>query len=222
MVVMSAKSRSAILHPPSSLKGCTAFFENEVRARGYRLIAGVDEVGRGALAGPLLAGAVILSLEDIPEGLDDSKKLSPLRREVLAREIRFRAISYAVAAIAPDEIDRMNVGQATRLAMRQAIEQLIPSPDFLLIDAMHLDGFPIPQQGIIHGDALSVSIAAASIIAKVARDQLMRQYDAVYPGYGFAKNVGYGTLEHRTAISMLGPTPIHRLSFRGVTPRLFE
>jgi ribonuclease HII len=201
---------------------CTAFFESEARARGYRLIAGVDEVGRGALAGPLMAAAVILSPDEIPEGIDDSKKVPPRRRQALAQEIECRAVAFAVAAIEAEEIDRMNVGQATRLAMRRAVEQLDPAPDFLLIDALRLRELSLPQLGIIHGDALSVSIAAASIIAKVARDRVMKEYDAIYPGYGFARNVGYGTVEHRTALAALGPSAIHRLSFRGVTPGLFE
>jgi ribonuclease HII len=213
--------QSSILNPQSSA-GCTASFESEARAQGYQRIAGIDEVGRGALAGPLVAGAVILSLDDIPQGIDDSKKLSAARREALAQEIQCRAVTCAVAAIEAHDVDRMNVARATRLAMKRAVEQLSPAPDFLLIDAMRLEGIPLAQRGIIHGDALSVSIAAASIIAKVARDRMMKEYDGVYPGYGFARNVGYGTREHLTAISTLGPSAIHRLSFRGVAPGLFE
>jgi ribonuclease HII len=215
------RSDSSSLRAQPSM-GCTAFFESEARARGYRLIAGVDEVGRGALAGPLMAAAVILSLDEIPPGLDDSKRVPPLRRQALAQEIKQRAVACAVAAIEAEEIDRMNVGHATRLAMRRAVEQLDPAPDFLLIDALHLHELSLPQLGIIHGDALSVSIAAASIIAKVTRDRLMKEYDAIYPGYGFARNAGYGTLEHRRALSKIGPSPIHRFSFRGVIPGLFE
>jgi ribonuclease HII len=191
-------------------------------ASGYRQVAGVDEVGRGALAGPLVAAAVILDLAQIPQGIDDSKKLTSARREYLAQEIRRTARVVSLALIESRQVDQLNVGRATRLAMRQAVEQLKIRPDYLLIDAMRLNDLPIPQQGIVHGDALSVSIAAASIIAKVARDELMRQYDQMYPGYGFARNVGYGTLEHRRAIVQLGPSAIHRLSFRGVAPDLFS
>lgn len=203
------------------LSYCTAALEHQLRAAGYRRIAGVDEVGRGALAGPLVAAAVILDLDRLPDGINDSKKLSAARRECVAQELRRTAITLSLAAIEPDLLDRLNVGRATRLAMRQAVERLEPPPDYLLIDALRLDDVPIPQQGIIHGDALSVSIAAASILAKVARDEVMRQYDQTYPGYGFARNVGYGTREHRRALSRLGPCAIHRLSFRGVAPDLF-
>lgn len=201
---------------------CTAEFESQLLASGYRQVAGVDEVGRGALAGPLVAAAVILDLAQIPQGIDDSKKLTSARREYLAQEIRRTARVVSLALIESRQVDQLNVGRATRLAMRQAVEQLKIRPDYLLIDAMRLNDLPIPQQGIVHGDALSVSIAAASIIAKVARDELMRQYDQMYPGYGFARNVGYGTLEHRRAIVQLGPSAIHRLSFRGVAPDLFS
>lgn len=200
---------------------CTAEVEHRLWASGYRRIAGVDEVGRGALAGPLVAAAVILDPNRIPHGIDDSKKLTASKRERLAAAIRDTALAIGVALVGPQEIDRLNVGQATRLAMRWAIEQLHPPPDYLLIDAMQLDRVAIPQQGIIHGDRLCVSIAAASIIAKVTRDDLMRAYDRTYPGYGFARNVGYGTEEHRRALSRLGPSAIHRLSFRGVGPDLF-
>lgn len=200
---------------------CTADREHRLWASGYRRIAGVDEVGRGALAGPLVAAAVILDPGCIPQGIDDSKKLAASKRERLAAAIRDTALAIGVASVEPREIDRLNVGRATRLAMRRAIEQLRPPPDYLLIDAMELDGLAIPQQGIIHGDCLCVSIAAASIIAKVTRDRLMRAYDQTYPGYGFARNVGYGTREHRRALARLGPSAIHRLSFRGVGPDLF-
>ncbi len=200
---------------------CTAQFECQLRSSGYRWIAGIDEVGRGALAGPLVAAAVILNLEKVPQGIDDSKKLTPVRREGLAQEIRRTALGVSVTVIESEQVDRLNVGHATRVAMQRAAEMLEPPADYLLIDALRLPGVAIPQRGIIHGDALSVSIAAASIIAKVARDELMRQYDEIYPGYGFVRNVGYGTLEHRQALARLGPTAIHRLSFRGVTPGLF-
>jgi ribonuclease HII len=225
--------QSAICNPQSAiamprrasetkLSCCTAELEHRLRAAGYRSIAGVDEVGRGALAGPLMAAAVILDLDRIPEGIDDSKKLLPARRQRLAEEIRRSALALSVAVIEPRQVDQLNVGQATRLAMRRAVQRLDVSPDYLLIDALQLHELAIPQQGIIHGDALSVSIAAASIIAKVTRDEIMHRYDQSYPGYGFARNVGYGTLEHRQALLQLGPSAIHRLSFRGVSPDLFS
>lgn len=201
---------------------CTAELEHQLRRAGYGSIAGLDEVGRGALAGPLMAAAVILDPDRIPEGIDDSKKLLPAQRQRLAEEIRRSARALSVAVVEPQQVDQLNVGRATRLAMRRAVQQLGVSPDYLLIDALHLPDLVIPQQGIIHGDALSVSIAAASIIAKVARDEIMQQYDQTYPGYGFARNVGYGTLEHRQALARLGPSAIHRLSFRGVAPGLFS
>ncbi|MBI3952127.1 MAG: ribonuclease HII [Acidobacteria bacterium] len=200
---------------------CTAELERRLRAAGYRSIAGVDEVGRGALAGPVVAAAVVLNLDQIPEGIDDSKKLTPARRGSLAQEIRRTAVALSLALVESHQVDRLNVGRATRLAMRQAVEGLELKPNYLLIDALRLHGVAIPQEGIIHGDALSVSIAAASIIAKVARDEMMRQYDEIYPGYGFARHVGYGTLEHRQALIRLGPCAIHRLSFHGVIPDLF-
>lgn len=201
---------------------CTAQFEQRLRAAGYRSIAGVDEVGRGALAGPLVAAAVILDLDRIPQGIDDSKKLSPAQRQHLAQQIRRSALALSMAVIEPHQIDQLNVGRATRLAMRLAVQQLTITPDYLLIDALRLPELAIPQQGVIHGDALSVSIAAASIIAKVTRDDIMREYDQIYPGYGFARHVGYGTREHRQALLRLGPSAIHRLSFRGVARDLFS
>jgi len=200
---------------------CDAKLERELLRRGYRLIAGVDEVGRGALAGPVLAAAVILDLQRIPEGINDSKKIAPARRIELAEAIHRSAVAVSVAAVEADEIDRINILRATKLAMRLAVDGLTPLPDFLLIDALKLSDLKIPQRAIIHGDAVSVSIAAASIIAKVRRDQIMIDYDRIHPGYGFARNMGYGTREHRVALQKLGPSPIHRLSFHGVQPELF-
>ncbi|MCS6816146.1 MAG: ribonuclease HII [Blastocatellia bacterium] len=195
---------------------CTATLERELNRLGYRLIAGVDEVGRGAWAGPVVAAAVILDLDRLPEGLDDSKRLSPSRREQLFQAISNTARAIALGIVDAREIDRTNILHATKRAMRQAIEGLHPRPDFLLIDAVKLDDVGIPGRALIRGDQISVSIAAASIIAKVTRDRLMRAYDRLYPGYGFAQHVGYGTPAHRDALARLGPCPLHRLSFRGV------
>ena len=197
---------------------CDATFETEARASGANLIAGIDEVGRGALAGPVVAAAVILNLDCVPAGLNDSKKLTAATRVRLDVEIRKAAIAYAIARIEADEIDRINILCATRQAMCNAIAALNPAPDYLLIDALQLKEIAINQKAIIKGDAKSVSIAAASIIAKVARDQWMKDYDEEFPGYGFLSNVGYGTATHLQALREIGPTKIHRLTFRKVLP----
>ncbi|MGB8509085.1 MAG: ribonuclease HII [Pyrinomonadaceae bacterium] len=197
---------------------CTAF-EDEARSCGHRLIAGVDEVGRGALAGPVVAAAVILNPDaPLPEGLDDSKKLTALQRERIADELRASAVCYAVGLITPAEIDRTNILIATRRAMVEAVGKLNPCADFLLIDALQLKDCAHPQQAIIGGDAISASIAAASVIAKTYRDKLMRDYEDIYPHYGFARHVGYGTRLHLEALRTHGACPIHRRSFRGVLP----
>ncbi len=197
---------------------CTATLERELQRLGYRFIAGVDEVGRGAWAGPVVAAAVILDLDRLPEGLDDSKRLSRRRREALYDAIRRTARAFALGIVDAAEIDRTDIRRATERAMRAAIAGLHPRPDYLLIDAVDLPDVNIPQWAIIRGDQLSVSIAAASILAKVTRDRLMREYDRLYPGYGFARHVGYGTRAHQQALVRLGPCPLHRLSFRGVAP----
>ena len=192
-------------------------FENQARAEGFRRVAGVDEVGRGCLAGAIVAAAVILDLsKPLPEGLNDSKKLSAKRREKLDLEIRRTALAFAIAQIEADEIDRINILQATKKAMRAAIEKLDPPADFLLIDALELKEVKLPQKGIIRGDAASASIAAASIIAKTYRDRLMTEIDRLYPVYGFSKHVGYGTKAHFEALRAHGACPLHRKSFRGV------
>lgn len=194
---------------------CQATLEGELRARGFHYVAGVDEVGRGCLFGPVVAGAVILSPERPIRGLNDSKLLEPERREVLAERIRERAVAWAVAAVDSATIDALNIYQASRLAMRKAIEQLRPAPDFLLIDAVPID-LPVPQHSLIKGDARCHAIAAGSIVAKVYRDALMRVWDEVFPGYGLAAHKGYSTPEHWKALCELGPTPLHRLSFEPV------
>ena len=192
-------------------------FEKQAIAEGYRYIAGVDEVGRGCLAGCVVAAAVILDLsKPIPVGLNDSKKLSAKRREILDIQVKENAVSYAIAQVEADEIDRINILESTKKAMRSAIEKLLPNADFLLIDAVKLKDVDLPQKSIIHGDALSASIAAASIIAKTYRDNLMQEMDKIYPEYGFARHVGYGTKAHFEALRKYGHCEIHRKSFRGV------
>ncbi len=192
-------------------------FEKQAITAGYKFIAGVDEVGRGCLAGAVVAAAVILDLsKPLPEGLNDSKKISAKKRERLDAEIRASAISFAVAQIEADEIDRINILQATKKAMILAVERLNPAADFLLIDALQLKEINTPQKAIIHGDAISASIAAASIIAKTYRDKLMAELDQKYPAYGFAKHVGYGTKAHFAAIKQHGACFLHRKTFRGV------
>ncbi len=192
-------------------------FEEAARGCGYAFIAGLDEVGRGALAGPVVAAAVILNGETpLPEGLNDSKKLTAAQRERIAGELRETAVAFAVGAVPAEEIDRTNILIATRRAMVEALEQLNPRADFLLIDALQLKECALPQRAIIRGDAVSASIAAASVIAKTFRDALMRDYDAQFPHYGFPAHVGYGTRAHLAALRAHGPCPIHRRSFRGV------
>lgn len=192
-------------------------FENEAIAEGYKFVAGVDEVGRGCLAGAVVAAAVILDLsKPLPEGLNDSKKISAKNRVRIDEEIRQNAICYAIAQIEADEIDRINILQATKKAMRVAIENLNPKAEFLLIDAVQLKEISLPQKAIIHGDAISASIAAASIVAKTYRDNLMREISGIYPQYGFAKHVGYGTKAHFEALRKYGACEIHRKTFRGV------
>jgi ribonuclease HII len=191
---------------------CSSRFERAARERGFRCIAGLDEVGRGALFGPVFAGAVVLNPARPIRGLRDSKELDAATREVLAVHIRERAVCYAVAGADTFEIDRINILQASRLAMRRAVEKLSPRPDYLLIDAVTVD-LPVEQQPLIAGDARSQCIAAASILAKVARDECMRQWDAVFPQFGLARNKGYGTDEHYAALRAHGPTSLHRFSF---------
>jgi ribonuclease HII len=190
-------------------------YERAARCAGYRSIAGVDEAGRGALFGPVFAAAVVLDSSRQIRGLDDSKQLPADRREVLAARIRERAVAWAVAGADAFEIDRVNILQASRLAMKRAIERLRTASDYLLIDATTVD-LPVPQRALIHGDALSFSIAAASILAKTARDAALARWDGVFPEYGFASNKGYGTPDHLCALEKCGPTSLHRFSFEPV------
>jgi ribonuclease HII len=188
-------------------------YERAAQRAGYRVIAGVDEAGRGALFGPVFAAAVVLDPNRPIRGLDDSKQLEPERREVLADRVRQRALAWAVGAADAFEIDRYNILQASRMAMLRAIQQV--KCDYLLVDAVVVD-VAIPQKALIHGDSLSFSIAAASILAKVARDAALREWDRVFPDYGLARNKGYGTLEHVAALERSGPTTLHRFSFEPV------
>ncbi len=197
---------------------CEATLERELRARGFRLVAGLDEVGRGSLFGPVVAAAVVLDPDRPVRGLNDSKLLEPERREILAGRIRERAVAWAVAAVDAATIDFINIYQASRVAMRKAVELLQPQPDYLLVDAVAVD-LPLPQRRLVHGDARCHAIAAASIIAKVHRDACIRVWDKIFPEYGLAANKGYGTAEHARALEQYGPTPLHRLSFEPVRAR---
>ena len=192
-------------------------FERAAIADGYKFIAGVDEVGRGCLAGAVVAAACILDLsKPLPEGLNDSKKLTAKRRELIAAELKENALAYSIGQIEADEIDRINILRATKKAMCLAIESLHIKADFLLIDALVLKETALPQKDIIRGDETSASIAAASIIAKVYRDNLMCELAEIYPVYGFAQHAGYGTKAHFEALRKYGACPLHRKTFRGV------
>ncbi len=188
-------------------------FENEAYAQGYRAIVGTDEVGRGPLAGPVVAAAVVLPRGVEILGINDSKKLSEKRREALAEEIKAKALAYKIAEVSPAEIDRINILHAAERAMKEAVEAL-PFGDYLLVDGQNQLDVRLPVRNLIGGDSISISIAAASIIAKVYRDHLMVQLDSVYPQYNFAQNKGYGTADHYAALQKYGPSPVHRRSFR--------
>ncbi len=190
-------------------------YEREYQAKGYSVIAGIDEAGRGPLAGPVVAGCCILDPNVMILGLDDSKKLSEKKREELFVQIKEKALAWTVCEISAEVIDEINILEATKKAMRTCVEDISKKlrPDLLLIDAVNLSGTGVDVVPIIKGDANSDSIAAASILAKVTRDHIMMEYDKVYPGYGFAKHKGYGTKDHYAAIRELGMTPIHRRSF---------
>ncbi len=193
--------------------------ERRLRAQGFDLIAGVDEVGRGALAGPVVAAAVILPARlkgNWLKQVRDSKLLTPARREVLSKHIREVAVSFGVGTVACEIINSDGIARATRLAMKRAIEQLSPRPQWLLIDFVRLPEVRLPQKGVIDGDGLCFSIACASIVAKVARDRMMVEMDGHYPGYGLAGHKGYGTPEHVACLHRLGPSPIHRTYFQPV------
>lgn len=194
-------------------------FEDQARSEGFRFIAGVDEVGRGCLAGPVVAAACILDpSRPVPEGLNDSKKLSAKQRDEIGEAVRDSAIAFAIGAVEAEEIDRINILEATKKAMLLAIAELRPAADFLLIDALQLKLSPLPQKALIKGDSISYSIAAASVIAKTYRDKLMTDHDAEFPEYGFAGHKGYGAAFHLAALKKHGPCVLHRKTFRGVMP----
>ena len=208
-----------MLHPNMEMSPFAAnnlFFEFQALDKGFSRIVGIDEVGRGALFGPVCVAAVMLDLRQVPAGIRDSKKLNPKQREVLAENIRETAVCYSIAYAQADEIDRINILQATIRAVQRAITGLKKEPDFLLIDGTLKAGLGIAERSIIRGDALSASIGAASILAKVARDGLVSGLAATYPGYDLCRNKGYGTADHLEALSRLGRTDQHRRSFRGV------
>ncbi|MBQ7583021.1 MAG: ribonuclease HII [Lachnospiraceae bacterium] len=187
--------------------------EYERKHADCEYICGVDEVGRGPFAGPVITGAVILPRDCEILYLNDSKKLSPKKREALYDEILEKALAWSVARVEPERIDEINILQATLEAMREAVLKLDIKPDIILVDAVHIPELDIPQESIVKGDAKSLSIAAASVVAKVTRDRVMVEYAREYPGYGFERNMGYGTAEHREALRTLGTTPIHRKTF---------
>lgn len=214
----------------------TLEYESAFWRDGFTLVAGLDEAGRGALAGPVVAAAIILpplaeaeaqdwlhhTLFQTIARADDSKKLNERTREQLFEPVRAIATAYAVGSASQAEIDELNILKASHLAMYRALQALSLAPHALLLDALVLQKIQIPQQGIIHGDALALSIAAASILAKVTRDRLMRELDAQYPQYGFAQHKGYGTAAHLQALRKFGPSPIHRQSFAPVSQRIKE
>ena len=189
---------------------------------GYHFIAGVDEAGRGPLAGPVVAAVVTLDRDIFIPGIDDSKKLSESRRESLYEEIRRKSIAYEVGIISVETIDRINILRASLEAMKLAVLKLPVRPDFLLVDGKQLPDVDLPMEALPHGDSLSLSIAAASIIAKVTRDRIMRKLDKLYPQYGFSRNKGYPTAEHQTALDKFGICRIHRRSFSPVAERLHQ
>ena len=191
-------------------------FERLGYAKGFRRIAGLDEAGRGPLAGPVVAAAVILPHDVVFPGLRDSKKLTVLQRERFDEAIRRRALAVGIGVVGPEVIDRINILQATLQAMVRALEEVTPAPDYLLIDALTLPGIQIPQKALVRGDDRSQSIAAASVIAKVTRDRMMLECDRLFPQYHFRSHKGYGTAEHLEALERFGPCPIHRKSFRRV------
>ncbi|HIE51391.1 MAG TPA: ribonuclease HII [Armatimonadetes bacterium] len=191
--------------------------EQAVWAQGFGRVAGVDEAGRGPLAGPVVAAAVVLPPHVVIEGLADSKQLAPSQREVVFKRVEERAEDIAVGLVGPADIDRLNILQATLRAMREAVLNLWPAPDFVLVDGNRaLPELSYPQQPVVKGDARSASIAAASVVAKVIRDRIMGHLDTLYPGYGFAQHKGYPTPQHRRCLEVLGVSPVHRRSFAPV------
>jgi ribonuclease HII len=201
---------------------CGWRLENAARRAGALHIAGLDEVGRGPMFGPVVAAAVILPEGCRLRGLNDSKQLTEKQREDFDAVIRVKAIAWAVAAVDVETIDRINIRRASQMAMRMAVEQLVVVPDYLLVDGRDCIEWPCTQQAVVQGDATSFSIAAASVLAKVYRDRLLVELDAVYPGYGLARHKGYCSQEHLEALARLGPTPMHRKSYQPVAQRMLE
>jgi ribonuclease HII len=199
-----------------------AGLEDELRQSGFARIAGVDEVGRGCLAGPVVAAAVIVDPRRLVPGVDDSKQLDAPTREAVAAEIRRTALAYGIGVVSATEIDQSNILRASRAAMIDALLALRPAPDCAVIDAVPLRELPFPCLPVVRGDAISYAVAAASVVAKVERDRMMRDYDRAYPQYGFSVHKGYAVPEHRRAIATYGPSPIHRLTFGTVVPRSTE
>jgi len=213
-------TRKPLVHRGVEIR-CSWHFEQEAWGEGHLEVGGADEVGRGALCGPVVAAVVILGEGFDAEGLDDSKRLTERQREVLAERIRLRARSWCLGVAEPREVDRLNVLRATHLAFRRAVEGLPRPPDLLLLDALTVPGLSLKQRPIVKGDALCFSIAAASVLAKVDRDARMRDWDHRYPGYGLARNMGYASEDHRDALRRMGPSEIHRRSFHGTQRWLF-
>lgn len=206
------EGRRPLVHRGVALR-CDTAFERQAYAAGHARVAGLDEVGRGALFGPVLACAVVLGRDFDTRGLDDSKRLTARQRERQAQRIRAEAQAFALGSASVEEIDRLNILRATHLALRRALAGLQPPPDCALVDGLEVPDLGLPTRAIVKGDALSVSIAAASIVAKVERDAQMRAAEADFPGYGLGHNMGYGSAAHREALRRLGPTGQHRRSF---------
>ncbi|WP_348265190.1 ribonuclease HII [Telmatobacter sp. DSM 110680] len=204
------------------MAACGWRLERAAAKCGFQQIAGCDEVGRGPMFGPVVAAAVILPLGCRLTGLNDSKQLCENKRNELDVVIRAKALAFAIAAIDVETIDRINIRKASLLAMRTAVNQLAIQPDYLMIDGCDTIDWPCPQESVIHGDAISYSIAAASVLAKVFRDRLLVELDAVYPGYGLARHKGYCSREHRAALDRLGPTPMHRKNWSPVAQTMLD
>jgi ribonuclease HII len=215
-----ARGRKPLVYHGDELR-CTCALEDQAHADGYAVVAGMDEVGRGALCGPVVACVVVLGDGFDSTGVDDSKRLTAKQREELSARVREKAMAFSVGVADPREIDRLNILRATHLAMVRAVQGLGIGPDVILVDALTVPGVATPQRPIVKGDALSVSIAAASIVAKVMRDEMMRECDRRYPGYGLAHNMGYASDDHRQALRRMGPSEIHRRSFHGTQRWLF-
>ncbi len=216
----TVRTRRPLVHKGEELR-CSWRFEHEAQAEGFAVIAGLDEVGRGALCGPVIACAVVLGDGFDSTGLDDSKRLTQRQREALDVRVREKARAFCVGIADVAEIDRINILRASHVAMQRALAGLGVTPDLLLVDGERVPVLPGAQRAIVKGDALSVSIAAASVVAKVARDAIMRECDSRYPGYSLSRNMGYASEAHREALRRLGPSEIHRRSFQGTQRWLF-